>query len=73
MGCLSNAINGNVWLILKARKNAASISQMNFLYRTLTKREVGKFSLLFRQTCRLKILVCLKVSGGKNLEEFRIN
>ena len=52
LGCLTNAINSNVWLILKVRKNMASISQMNFLYCTLTKREVGKFSLLFRQTCR---------------------
>ena len=51
-GCLTNAVNSNVSLILKVRKNTTSISQMNFLYRTLTKREVGKFPLLFRQTCR---------------------
>ena len=65
LGCPTNAINGNVWLILKARKNTASITQMNFLYRTLTKREVGKFSLLFRQTCRLNNCMFKRFSWEK--------
>ena len=67
--CLTNAINGNVWLILKVRKNTALISQMNFLYRTLTKREVDRFSLLFRQTCRLDTCMCKSFSW----EKFGIN
>ena len=38
---------------------------MNFLYRTLTKREVGKFSLLFRQTCRLNTCMFKSFSWEK--------
>ena len=66
LGCMTNAVNDNVWLILKARKNTVSISQMNFLYRTLmTMREIGKFSLLFRQTCRLNTCMFKSFSWEK--------
>ena len=50
----------------------ASISQINFLYCTLTKREVGTFFYYFNKLADL-ILVCLKASPGKNLGKFEIN